>query len=179
MDAAAYSLVGTFDDMPAAQKAVTALGIAGIDGDSISLGGPAADEAQRTLATDEADLRVLMHILKYIIVGAVIGTFVGVALSPLAGWIVVSLIGHDVTTKALLVSLFLSTLMSHMVGGFVGYTLAMQAGRSWELSFQSIDQGEVQVKVRASQPQMIDRAERILRRQRATDIRRIDRALRI
>ena len=168
------TILAKFDSFAAAQRAITALGIAGIDGDSIALTGPAADEAHRQLATDEADVRVLLHILKYIIVGAVIGTVFGAALSPPAGWIVLLLLGLDVTAKAMLLSLFLTTLMSHMIGGFIGYTLAMQAGQSWELSFQSTDRGEVYVRVHADKPKVIERAEETLRRVNAIDLRRID-----
>ncbi len=163
-DVAIPQVIARFDTIDGARRAVTALGLAGVGGEYISLKVLGASEAATVSTTGETDARMLLHLLRYIIIGAVIGTVVGAIISPFVGWIVLLWLDLDVTVQSMLISLLLTTLMSHMVGGFIGYAVAMQAGESWEQSFHDVP-GPVEVIVRSNREDIIERAGRAMRRQ--------------
>lgn len=162
-------IAARFETMEGARRAITSLGLAGVDGDYISLGVSAA-KGGSSARTGETDARMLLHLLRYIIIGAVIGTVIGVMVSPFVGWLVLLWLGLDVTVQSMLISLLLTTLMSHMIGGFIGYAVAMQAGDSWEQSFHHDVSGPVDVIVRSDRQEVIDRAVRCLRRHQPATI---------
>jgi hypothetical protein len=167
---APLNIIAEFPDMPSARLAVESLGKAGIEGDNISVTGPAADEAadpasgEDLLAkTREMDARLGKHMLWLIgywtVAGVIVGALLGVPLS--IG--IMAVLGADITLERVIAGVFLTALAVGIVSWLFPHTsLGPQAAPPWELTFAESTEGGVKVGVHSDKPEVIEHAERTL-----------------
>jgi hypothetical protein len=115
-------------DLKTARSVIADLGRRGIEADSISLLGPAPDEAATQAGTEQADTRMLRYMLKRAVVAGAIGTIVGAAIG--------ALIGLAVRDAEFVLALIVACGAG---GGLIATLLtgaySLQIPRPWELTF--------------------------------------------
>jgi hypothetical protein len=164
-----HGVVAEFPDMQTARLAIEALGKAGIEGDNISLTGPAAEQTDSPHQMDmrrttrEIDSRMTKHMLSMIgtwtLGGVVIGALLGIPLS--IGIMVV--LGADITLGRILAGVFLTALAAGIIGWLLPHTsYGPQAAPPWELTFTDSAEGRVKVGVHSERPEDMDLAEEAL-----------------
>jgi hypothetical protein len=162
--------MGEFPDMESARHAVEALGNAGIEGDNITLTGPAADEASKQddpaamqAKTREIDAQMAKHMVSRIGVwtvgGVVLGALVG---APLAIGLM-AVLGADITLERVIAGVFLTALGAGIIWWLIPHTsYGPQAAPPWELTFVESAEGHVRVGVHSDKPRDIELAEQTL-----------------
>jgi hypothetical protein len=166
-----HSIVAEFPDMQTARLAVEALGKAGVEGDDISLTGPAPDQAAAPSDEDlrettrEIDANMAKHMLSIIGVwtagGVIAGALIGIPLS--IG--LMAALGADITLERVVGGIFLCALAVGIISWLIPQTsYGAQAAPPWELTFAVSVEGRVKVGVHSEKPDDIDLARQTLRK---------------
>jgi hypothetical protein len=168
---ASYNVIVSLPDLDEARQAIEMLSEAAIDGDKISLTGPAAREAAQEAETADADeaifMRFLMRMAPTVVVGALLGAVVGL--------VVVLLTPGDTSTEELAVAIIGGVALFTLAAVLIGGVASIQPGQPWELAFHQAEGGAF-VGVHSDTPDDVDRAEAIWRKHGFANIRRVDRA---
>jgi hypothetical protein len=168
-----YNLVGEFADMESARHAVEALGNAGIEGDNISLTGPAADEASRQTdpqamreKTREMDSQMAKYMVSKIGVWTVGGVIAGALLGIPLSLGIMALLGAEITLERVIAGVFLTALGAGIISWLIPHTsIGPQAAPPWELTFAESADGHVRVGVHADEMRDIEVSEELLHKQ--------------
>jgi hypothetical protein len=167
------TVVAEFADMRSARAAVEALGKAGVEGDNISVTGPAADRAAEPPTeqelrekTREIDSQMAKYMLSTIGVWTVGGIIAGALLGIPLSIGIMALLGADVTLERVAVGVFLTALGAGIIAWLIPHTsYGPQAAPPWELTFAESESGRVRVGVHSEKAEDIALAEDLLRKQ--------------
>jgi len=164
-----YNAIAVFPDGEKARAAIEALGMAGVNGEDISLLGRAARaaEAETAIDTQPADARATQHIGKRTATGAVVGGGSGALVGALAG---AAAIAIPVVGPAIGAGIWLAAGAGALNGALVGTTLggllagesALSATEAWDRTFESISAGHVLVGVHTSDAKTLEKAVGVL-----------------
>jgi hypothetical protein len=172
---APYNVVAAFPDMPSAREAIEALGAAGIDGNDISLTGPAARETAEREETREGETRLFRHVLLHAAVKSAIGAVIGVVLGALFGWLIVlPLMDAQVSLINVVACAAFGGFIGSIPGALVGYMSSLQPNEPWMLTFQESARGAAIVGVHTEHKEQVDKAVGILR-ERSQNVHLVDR----
>jgi hypothetical protein len=166
-----YTVLASFPTLAEARLAIEALGRAGIEGKRITIGGEAGDRAAMLTETSAADSRVMSRWFGYVAQWAVLGVILGVVAGIPVGAAVIELAGGGITLGAVVASAFLGALFAGMIAGLVAAFYAVQAGDSWELTFQETYGDTAIVGVHSDAPDEIEKARSILKRRNPLNVR--------
>jgi hypothetical protein len=166
-----YNVLAAFNSLDDARGAIEALGRAGIEGKHITLGGDVADVAATNMDTAEADRHFMEHwlgiIFKFGTIGAVAGAVVGVPVGAAA----IAATGGDVTGSGLIASAAFGAIGLAIVTTLIAGISHIQAGDTWELTFQETYGDKTIVGVHSSKREDIDKAKQMLETHGATIVR--------
>jgi hypothetical protein len=151
---ATYNLLATFGDLDAARSAMAALERHGVDGDDISLLGPAPAEADRE-DTSDRDGALSRQVLKGTATGGGIGTIAG-GLAGVAAFAIPG-VGPFIGT-GILAGVLAGAVGGGAVGGVAGGVSQLQTGEDWELTHADMREGRSVVAVHADNRHDLDRA---------------------
>jgi hypothetical protein len=166
-----YNIEAEFGEMQSARLAVEALGKAGIEGDSISVTGPAANQAAEPADADlqaqtrEIDSRMAKHMISVIgiwtVGGVIAGALIGVPIS--IG--LMAALGADITLERVIAGVFLTALAVGIVSWLIPQTsYGAQAAPPWELTFAESTEGRVKVGVHSEKREDVELAQGVLRK---------------
>lgn len=170
-----HSLEVTFADMEQARSAIVELGKAGIEGQHITLRGPAAESAAEEpptrLANRGPDERLFAGWFERVAKGAAIGALVGTAVLTPVGIAVLLLMGESITVTSVTMMAVAGALGGSIVFGLIAQYSALGQQASWELTFHDYDGGDVTLVVSSDNDLDISRARNVLERSNGVDIR--------
>lgn len=166
-----YNVLAAFHSLDQARPAIESLGRAGIEGKHITLGGDVADSAAVRTNTAEADKHFLEHwmgiVAKWGVIGAVIGAVVGVPFGATA----IAATGGDVTGGDLIAAAGFGAIGLAIVTVLVASISQIQAGDTWELTFQGTYGDKVIVGVHSAKPEDVHKAREMLQTHGAINVR--------
>ena len=164
------NVVATFPDFAEIYDAVMALELSGIDGGDIRVVGEGAERAAELAASEVAvvDVQSFRRLIPRMTAGALIGGLVGAAV----GLLTIVLVDDESGTAAVGAVLGFVVLCA-ATGGLVGLFTRLGTGPAWDLSLVPRP-GCASIVVSSSDPQVLDRAEAVLRRCRAATVARLD-----
>lgn len=167
-----HNIVGAYDDMASARKAIEALQFAGIEADDISLRGPAAEEAERRIEkeTQPVDQSMIGRIVLLAIVGGAIGAVAGAVLGSIL-WAADVGIARATDNAGLQIGMWV--LAGAIIGSLIAPYWGFTASRAWELTHEPVP-GRVFVGVHSDDPDEIANADKVLHKQHAAEITRLD-----
>jgi hypothetical protein len=113
-----------------------ALGMAGIDGERVSLTGPAADEAAHRSESREAETKLLSHILRRAVFGSGIGALLGLALGLVGAPIALEALDAELSAANIALCAGFGAFVGSIPGALVGYISSLQPEQPWMLTFQ-------------------------------------------
>jgi hypothetical protein len=126
-----------YPDLRAARRAIESLEAAGIDGNDIALVGEGALEAEHVDRRPERDARVLGHVTKWVLLGALLGAVIAAPISALCVGAVVLLwpggLSHPLWAFALVVGW--GIVAGLILGGFSALSRKTGFSESWEATF--------------------------------------------
>jgi hypothetical protein len=166
-----YTVLASFPTLTEARLAIEALGRAGIEGKRITIGGEAGDRAAKLTETSADDGRIMSRWFGYVAQWAVLGVIVGVVAGIPVGAAVIELAGGVVTLGAVVASAFLGALFAGLIAGLAAAFYAVQAGDSWELTFQETYGDTAIVGVHSDAPDEIEKARSVLKGQHPLNVR--------
>jgi hypothetical protein len=144
MEFSTYNVLATFEDMTAARKAILALERRGIESDSISLLGPAVEEAAGHDETGERDKGVATQVAR----GAATGGGIGTVAGGLLGLVAFAIPGAGpLLGTAVWAGVLGGALAGGAVGANAGGVLSLPTGDRWEVTFDSVREGRALVGV--------------------------------
>jgi hypothetical protein len=150
-----------------------ALGTQGrIDGERISLTGPAADDAANRPESREAETKLLRHVVTRAATSSAIGAVIGAVLGALIGLVALDALDAERSFVNMALCVAFGAFVGSIPGALVGYISSLQAPESWALTFEESSEGRVFVGVHSSDHDEIARAEEILR-DRSANVRRL------
>jgi hypothetical protein len=160
--------------MEAARQAIGALGAAGIDGNDISLTGPAARETAERDETREGETKLLRHVFLHAAaksaIGAVVGALAGLVLGAL---VVLPAMDAETSLANLLGCVAFGAFIGSIPGALIGYISSLQPNQPWILTFQESARGAAVVGVHTNHPEDIQSATNILR-ERSANVHLVD-----
>jgi len=157
----AYNVVAEFPDLRTARGAIDALSRATIEADSISLLGPAAEEAAGQTQTGAADTKIARYLSSRVGTGTVAGALAGAVAGLLIGAIAGGVVGADVSAGMLLAVMLFGAVGFGAIGGFLAGMSSLQMAEPWELTFHDA-RGRALVGVHSDNPEDIDLSEQVL-----------------
>lgn len=166
-----YNLVAVFSNMDQARQAIESLGFHAIEGEDISLTGPAPEEAADREEIREQDVPIIFHVLKRVlaasIVGGIIGAVIGIGL-------VLALV-NEAVTQHFIVGALLTALGVSTIAALLAYMSSLQASEAWRLAFWPTREQQAMVGIHTGRRDEIEQAAKILRDHGALDMYRVDR----
>lgn len=168
-----HNVVGAYDSMEAARKAIDALQFAGIEADDISLHGPPAEQAARrtdkeTLPVDRPIVqRVAIRAIGWGIAGGIVGAILGLIL-----WSADVGIGAMTDSAAFQIGMW--TLAGLIAGTLIGAYSAITVSEAWEMTYEPVAEGRVLVGVHSDNEKEIASADKVLRKEHALEVARFD-----
>jgi hypothetical protein len=161
--------------MRSAREAIEALGAAGIDGNDISLTGPAARETAERDETREGETRLFRHVIAHAAVKSAIGAAVGAVVGVIIGLaIVLPAIDASRSLVNLLGCAAFGAFIGSIPGALVGYISSLQPNEPWILTFQESARGSAIVGVHTEHREQVDTATNILS-ERSQNVHLVDR----
>ncbi len=153
-----------FADMPHARAAIEALENSGVDGDDIVLTGTRALEAEAAPTKTAADSRAVTHVfvrtVRAIMLWAVAGIAVGLAVGAIILWIS----GSWNAPAWLWVFGILGAFLGGTLGGMIGAERSISDSDAWNLTFQDVSDGGVWVGVRVRDEKRAESALAVMQR---------------
>lgn len=165
-----HNVVGILSGMDAAREAIVALGRAGVESDKVSLLGRLAEEAAAAPDTRERDLRAVKHVAK----GAGLGAAAGGALGGIGGLVAGATALQLPGIGAVVAAGIWAGLAGSTVGAFVGGVASVDLSEDWELTYQSVHDGNVLVAVHGDSEDEARQATAVFEATGAESIRRFD-----
>jgi outer membrane lipoprotein SlyB len=162
---AEYNVLAVYNSLDDARNAIESLGRAGIEGKHITLTGDEADHAAAQQNTARADAAVMKRWLRVDSVFAVVGAIIGAAAGLAIGIVVDGGFGGAV------VAMFLGALFLGIICALIGVIYPIQAGDTWELTFQESYGNRAIVGVHANKPDEVERARTIFLKTGAAQVR--------
>jgi hypothetical protein len=161
--------------MQTARQAIEALGGAGIDGNDISLTGPASNEAAERAETREGETKLLRHVVLHAAVKSAMGAGIGAVLGLVLGAAVV-LPAMDAETSFvnLLGCVAFGAFIGSIPGALIGYISSLQPSQPWVLTFQESARGAAIVGVHSEHKRDVDAAVPLLQ-ERSGNVHLLDR----
>jgi hypothetical protein len=171
---APYNIVGAFPDMESARQAIEALGTSGIDGNDISLTGPAARETAERDEMREGETKLIRHVLLHAATKAAIGAVIGAVLGVVIG-VVIALPAMDADNSLanILGCAAFGAFIGSIPGALIGYVSSLQPAQPWILTFQESASGAAIVGVHTEHKDQADTAIDILR-ERSRNVHLLD-----
>lgn len=166
-----YNLLAAFNTLEDGRKAIETLGRAGVEAKHITLGGPAPDEAAIREDTAEADKRMMTRWFSLSAEWAAVGAIVGAVVGIPVGLGVIASLDADVIFSNMLVAVLLGALFGGVISGLVGSMYSLQAGDTWELTFQQTYADKTIVGVHSNNAADIDKARDIFQKAGALSVR--------
>jgi hypothetical protein len=176
-----FNVVATFPNMHEARTAMESLGRAGIEGQRITLRGPAPDTAASEPVSPadnaRADAAVFRRWLPVVLGGATTGSLIGAVLGVPVGFIVLSLIGEDVSFVSIAIASFMGSIFGAFIGGLIANMAPEVDSQAWELSFHDDGAEEMAVVgVHTDDPKDVERARDVFDKLGALDVRDLGQA---
>ena len=168
-----YNVLAAFPDMGQASRAIEALGLAGIEGQHVTLQGEAPEEATReeTLAdTADADRRLMGRWFGLAAAWGVAGAALGLVAGIPVGIGAIELADENVTLAGVIASALFGTLFGGIIGWLIGIMYYGQGGDAWELGYHKGHTGRAIVGVHAADPKVIDKAREVLQKHGAINV---------
>jgi hypothetical protein len=145
---APFNVVAAFLDMESARQAIETLGAAGIDGNDISLTGPAADRAAGRDETREGETKLLRHVFVHAATKSAIGAVVGAVAGFVLGLaVVLPAMDAETSLANLLGCVAFGAFIGSIPGALIGYMSSLQPSQPWILTFQESARGAAVVGV--------------------------------
>jgi hypothetical protein len=172
---APYNVVAAFPDMQSGREAMEALGTAGIDGNDISLTGPAARETAERDETREGETKLLRHVFLHAAAKSSIGAVVGAILGVVIGvTIALPAMDADNSFVNILGCAAFGAFIGSIPGALIGYVSSLQPAQPWILTFQESANGAAIVGVHTEHKDQADTAVEVLR-ERSRNVHLLDR----
>ena len=173
-----YSLLAAFPNMTLARDAIEALSRAGIEGQQITLRGPAADEAaeegefRHPADNAAADAGLISRWASRVAQGAAMGAVLGVILGVPVGIIGIELLtDNDVTFGTVAASAFLGALFLSTIFALVSHVYQLPAQtQAWELTFHDTWDSRNVVGVHVRTQEELETARNVLESMNAREI---------
>jgi hypothetical protein len=168
-----YNVLAAFRDMGQANGAIEALGLAGIEGEHVTLQGEAPDGATRgeTLAdTAAADRQLMGRWFGLSAVWGVVGAVLGLVAAIPVGIGVIELADENVTLAGVIGSALFGALFGGIIAWLIGIMYYGQGGDAWELSYHKTYVGKAVVGVHSADPGQIDKARTVLQKHGAINV---------
>jgi hypothetical protein len=164
--------------MDEARTAIETLGRNGIEGQRVSLRGPAAEHAthepERAPENYQADAAVFRRWVPVVVGGAITGAVIGAIVGLPVGLAVVSLFTDlGVSVESALISAFIGAMFGAFVGGLIAAMTPTLDTQAWELSFHETGGEDAVVGVHSSDAAEVARARDVFERLGALEVREV------
>jgi hypothetical protein len=166
-----YNVLAAFESMDKARGAIEALGLAGIEGQHLTLQGAGPDEVDSRSSVRDTDARLLGRWLALSSAWGLAGALAGLVLGIPVGVATLVIFGADVNGENAGVSALFGALSGGIIGWLIGVFYHVQAGDTWELSFHQAYAGKAIVGVHSADRVQVDKACGILKKQGALTVR--------
>jgi hypothetical protein len=170
-----YNVLGVFNSMDDARRAIETLGRAGIEGKHITLTGDAPDEAATRAETAEADAALMSRWFRTNLAWGAVGAVIGALLGIPIGALVISVgLDSDITAENLFISALMGGIFLGIIAALIGVVYPMQAGDTWELTYQKTYGDKAIVGVHSADPREVEKARDTMQKHGALNVRTAD-----
>jgi hypothetical protein len=166
-----YNIIAAYENMGAAKKAVDALQLAGIEAAEYTLMGATVAESESRVdnaSVHEGDARLANDWMRQGVLGAASGAILGV----IVGAVLAAIPGTPLNFWYWLV---LGGIVGGTLGGFVGVMLRIDAGDNADAPYRPTSNRHVLLGVVSQDPKHVERAEKVLSRNKPLSLHRYDR----